>query len=1300
MIRPFLKSLLIILFTSMGLSCFGQNPQVKIKEIGTPFINTYTTADHGAHAQVFQTTQSESGILYFGSVSGILEFDGQTWSIDGKISDDAIKDLDAGSGNRIYAVTKSDFGYLYPDAQGSLVFRSIKEKAPASFNVNGSLDRVDVLEGKVAFKSLEGILLYDIQGDTTSLISPNIGFGHSRRIGDDYFVFEGERGLLRLKGDSLVSVTGAEWLKGVFIKRFLRYGEDELLILSGENSLFRFDFRSLTPFETEVSEFLKGALVYSAVSINDQYFAFGTDRSGIVIIDKEGTLVQKLDKTNGLFDGFVAGLFVDKEGDLWAAQHGAISHIVLNSAVTTLDERHGLNGYLNNIAKHKNITYVSSMKGVFYKEDATPWQKVGEHKPFQLLEGQSEISWKFIEAGEDFFVVGDRGLVQIDGKHTKAIFEREGAWASAVFDKGNTMILGGVNGGLSLVTKEKGLWKDKGRIAGFGSQVDFLERAEDGQLWLTDSGSGAFKLALNAAKDSVLSIRSYGPEDGLPQAQRNRVFRHSSGLIFTTAEGIYTFNMKTDRFEPNEELNALIGKDYVFRLAEIGNGDFYVSLDPKGSARLRKREKGYDLDFSPFNRMAKHNPEYVFNTNKGVWIAGSGVKHYDPMFPSKHSNDFQAHVRSVKVSNKGDSLVFGGVGVGNDVNLSPSENALYFSYAATFYDDLSQLEFQSYLEGSEEDWSVWSTKADRNYTNLPHGTYTFKVRSRNVYGELSEVDNFTFTIITPWYLTLWAFLLYAILAVLMVWGIVKFYIRRLENEKLQLESIVEERTRLIREQKDSAEKDKELIQQQTDRLKELDKVKSRFFANISHELRTPLTLINAPLESLLENGLVENEQVLQTLETARKNGVNLLSLVEEILDLAKLDAGKLQLIENPLRLYECLMDTAKGYTSGFQKKQISFEFDYQLSKEWTLLMDESKFRKVLNNLLSNALKFTPEKGEISLFVGLKPNDANGIVLHISDTGSGIHPEDLPYIFDRYYQSEQPGKKAEGGTGIGLALARELAELLGGNLVAVSELGKGSTFTIELPAREVNPEEVISIKLPQGDSLVLALNKTIADYSRKFEVDRPVLLITEDHPEMRAFIASTLEPYFEIKEADNGKSALAVLNSSTIDIVISDVMMPEMDGFELLKAIKAEEHLRQVSVVMLTARADQEDKLEALTLGIDDYLTKPFSAAEFLARIKNILENRIKVIRELKQLNITDQKEAEANLQAWIEEYGLSEREVDVMTLLAKRYTNLEIADKLCVSLNTVKFHLKNLYLKLGISSRTAALSLIEDLPDH
>lgn len=1280
--RLFWALLPLLLIPSIPV--IGQDqPSLKVSEIGTPVINIYTPDVYGAHEQSFDIAQDERGVLYFANNSGIIEFDGKRWLHNMDESGDSYYDVVTASDGKIFGLTKSEIGYWYPAPDGSYLYQSLLPKLPSDLPDLGNSTSIELMGDHIIFASRKHFMSYDIKKDTVMVYKAKNWFGQPSVIDDKAYIRDWPHGLVVLEDEAFTYHPFPADSTDMVVTSILKYSEEELLIVSWESGLFLYDFNELRPFKTEVSELYENNQITIACWVGEDYIAIGTVKSGIHIIDKQGKLIQKLDASTGLPDARVSGLFVDQNMNLWATQDGYISQIILNSPFLDIDERHGLKGFQTYLYEHQGNIYVGTPDGISYKGADVPWQKPGEHKPFVSLEGiQDNRGWMFMSKGPDLFALTGAGVGQITDNRYVPLYEGSSAWAGVMLKNSEGLVFGQRTGDLHLIQKKSGRWQYISQIKGFNHQMDFLERTENDEIWLTDSETGVFKLTLNAAQDSVVKVRTYGKEDGLPDVQGNRVFRHNDKLYFTTRKGVYRYSQASDTFLPDSAVNKHIGEYYIGRFAMLTDDKILATMSGLGLGMLVPKNEEYEIVYSPFQAVNDHTPEFItsLNSNK-AWIVGPGIKYIDPAQATWNSLKTKTLVRQVNILNKGDSLIYGGSGMQADVQLNVKENAVRFRYAAPLYEHVNKVEFQSYLEGFEETWASWSSESNRDYTNLPHGIYTFKVRARDHYGRISETAEYNFTIITPWYFTWWAYALYGVLAILLVWLIVKLNLRRVEKEKESLEQTVQERTEEIRIQKDE-------IEEQANRLRELDKVKSRFFANISHELRTPLTLINAPLESLVHNGKIEDPEVRETLETATRNGVSLLSLVEEILDLAKLDGGKLKLIENPVRVDDFLKLILSDYKSGLDHKSINLNYEYKAKANLAILIDENRCTKVVNNLLSNALKFTPEEGEICVLV---TDDATSgrLKIEVSDTGIGIHPNDLPYVFDRYYQSEQPGKKAEGGTGIGLALAKELTELHGGSLTVTSELNRGTSFVFELPMKEVQEETIVPLSLVEDKALGEALQSTIERYAEKFEVDKPVLLVTEDHPEMRAFIAKTLSPYFAIRQAENGKVALEVLNSERIDIVISDVMMPVMDGFELLEEIKKNESLHQVSLIMLTARADHEDKLYALTLGIDDYLTKPFSATEFLARIKNILENRIKIIREL---NAESTKE---DLGLLIKRYQLVEREVEVLKLMAQRLSNPEIAEALFISRNTVKFHIKNIFGKMGLKTRAQAIELIK-----
>jgi len=490
------------------------------------------------------------------------------------------------------------------------------------------------------------------------------------------------------------------------------------------------------------------------------------------------------------------------------------------------------------------------------------------------------------------------------------------------------------------------------------------------------------------------------------------------------------------------------------------------------------------------------------------------------------------------------------------------------------------------IEGYRNEW-IYQKEDNIRLSGLPYGHYTLLLRGK-ASGSNNWID-YTHPIhiyvAKPFYLQWW-FVFSSILTLIIgVVFIIKRNTKILLKRQQELESIVEERT--------------EEIRLQAEELKQLDKVKSNFFANISHELRTPLTLILGPISYILENtNEWEKQNIQKQLLVMQRNGKNLMQLIEEILDLSKLEANKLELNEEgtPVRHFFEYMFFV--FEPQFQSQHLNYELQLDVLEDLHIMMDRKKMEKVLNNFLSNAIKFTPKGGKITLRV--KETD-NHLKIQVTDTGKGIHPNDMPYIFERFYQSKQADQKLYGGTGIGLALVKEFAQLMGGKVSAKSTLGVGSTLFFELPKKVINQNIMLmrnTIDLP-ADEDVYAIG---GDFT---------IMVVEDNNDMREFIHQLLQNnYKQVLLAKNGAEGLALLKEygTAIDLIVSDIMMPEIDGLTMLKIIKSTAEWVGIPVIMLTALAAERDKLTALTIGVDDYLTKPFSVPELLIRVQNLLFN--------------------------------------------------------------------------------------------
>ena len=398
-----------------------------------------------------------------------------------------------------------------------------------------------------------------------------------------------------------------------------------------------------------------------------------------------------------------------------------------------------------------------------------------------------------------------------------------------------------------------------------------------------------------------------------------------------------------------------------------------------------------------------------------------------------------------------------------------------------------------------------------------------------------------------------------------------------------------------------------IIAQQSAALHELDAVKSRFFANVSHELRTPLTLILAPLSTMLKSGTLDalNNSLASLI---RQNAESLLKLVNEILDLNKLEVGKLEVREESVVLYNFIRRVTANFESAATARHIRFTFNYAIDRYLQLLVDKDKVQKILNNLLSNAIKFTPENGEIAVTV---EEYHHQICIKVKDTGRGIHPEDLPRIFERFYQSNRANALVEGGTGIGLSLSVELAKLMNGELKVESKLMEGSEFSFYFPKREVlttltNADaEEINHQLLYKEEIGLA---GVELASESMQEPKATILIVEDNQSLRAYLVLILQDKYTVIKAENGQVALELLKKGLRpSLILTDVMMPVLNGYQLVNILKSDDELCSIPVIMLTARAEMQDKLKALRIGVDDYLTKPFEEEELLVRMNNLLQ---------------------------------------------------------------------------------------------
>ncbi|MEZ0542901.1 response regulator [Fibrella arboris] len=532
--------------------------------------------------------------------------------------------------------------------------------------------------------------------------------------------------------------------------------------------------------------------------------------------------------------------------------------------------------------------------------------------------------------------------------------------------------------------------------------------------------------------------------------------------------------------------------------------------------------------------------------------------------------------------------------LGQPLQIASSSRAFLLAFALLDYRYLGQTRLWYRIRGWQDAWAT-QKQNDLRINGLPSGDYQLEVRMQSISGQwISNTLSIPVVVQPPVYKRWW----FVVLGLLTLLGATAAVFRwrnsRLVQETIRLEAEVANRTNRIKE-------DKAIIEQQAAELRENATLKSRFFANVTHEFRTPLTLLLGPITYLAKH--TDDATAQRLVRTMERNARQLQELVDDLLGLGKLEAGQLQLDSQPADLLAVVARTVAAFATQATLANISLETQ-GLDGPIGMMLDVPKVETVLRNLIANALRFTPGGGTIHVQLTDTPDQVR---IAIADTGRGIHPDDLPHVVERYYQSKRPDTPLQGGTGIGLALCQEYCQLWQGELLIESTLGEGSTFTFTYPKIAISlPEKARSSGSDDQVPTTEAVSESTltADY-------REAILIVEDNPDMAGYIQLVLAPHYAHHWCRNGREALAWLSRQPANklphLIVTDMMMPEMDGMTLLEKLQQQPDFRPIPVIMLTARFSQEVRIKALQLGIADYLTKPFNEEELVARIQNLLD---------------------------------------------------------------------------------------------
>ena len=1251
------KKIIFISESLLFLLIFLITQNLYSEDIGFKYFKNYSYEEYDHQPQNWGMAQAKNGIIYVANHGGVLEFDGVSWRVIYEdIPNYTIRSIDIDETGTIYIGGVGEIGYLTPDEKGVLKYNSLRSYLPKNQRDFSAVYKTYASEKGVYFQTPKFLFRWDTK--QMKVWESKERFYFSFICEGKLFIRQKNVGLMQMDNDSLEKVPGGEMFTTRSVYMMVPYDSKKVLIGTRANGFYIYNGTTIRPFPTRVDDYLKKNLLYYGIRLTSGDFALATLRGGLVIMDPHGALKNIFDKSYGLQDDTVYYVFEDYQGNLWLCLSKGISKIEYVSPISLYDDRSNLSGLVLSLVRHHNNLYVGTSTGLYYLESSSR---------FRLITGISPSCWSLNSIKDSLLAATDEGVSQIDTKNNmKRRILEESSYVLLSSKYYPDRIWCGTHLGLVALHQENDRWQEEHHFKTISQAIRSIAEDKKGNVWLGMLKGGVLKIDSPINIDNP-SVTRYDPSEASHSLPGGEVYVTVAAdhIMFATTKGLYRFDEKNEKFIPDKTLGDKFagGPDSkpVFRIAEDKNKNIWFHSESRNYQAIPESGKFFKINSIPFLRIPttfQVNVIYPDLDGETVWFATyGGLIRYDTTVEKNYLQYFQTLVRRVLANER---LIFDGCK--NKTSKASKElfpvleykdRNLRFEFAAPFFEAETKTQYQCFMEGYDDNWSAWNKEGKSDYANIDSGLYTFRVRAKNIYGHTSSEDIFRFKVLPPWYKTWWAFSFYVLLAFLVIYFVVKWRSWKLIREKQTLEKIVKERTMEIREKNLQ-------LQEQSQKLAEMDTVKSRFFANISHEFRTPLTLIMSPLEEMLSES--QDKKQKKKINLMLRYSRQLLRYINQLLDLSRFDSGKMRLKVTFQNIVPFLKGTLASFHILAQHQKLKLELRSE-EKDISLYFDSGKMEEVMYNLLINAIKFTPPEGKITVSIstvqrgsiekGCYPKeersypDKGFVEISIRDTGVGIPKEQLDQIFDRFYQAKNYKEKDHRGTGIGLALTREIVNLHHGKIDVHSQEGKGTEFVIRLPMgyEHLEQDEIVAdsetapyhqepkqigefdmitedeVEMDAGEvDEGVEIEKYAVNGDKTEPQEKNVVLVVEDHRDMRKHIRSPLEPLYTVVEASDGKEGITKAKEIIPDLIVSDIMMPKKDGYELCHELKNDIKTSHIPIILLTAKASEESIIQGLETGADDYITKPFNSKMLITRIRNLIELR----RQL-QLKIQRQK---------------------------------------------------------------------------
>ncbi|SKC63574.1 hybrid sensor histidine kinase/response regulator transcription factor [Ohtaekwangia koreensis] len=963
----------------------------------------------------------------------------------------------------------------------------------------------------------------------------------------------------------------------------------------------------------------------------------GTDHGGINILDKRTASIKNLFHVDGdhlsLASNAITCLYKDDQGIVWIGTYKrGVSYYHPNIYQFDIYKHNGTDPHslpfedINSFEEDKkgNLWIGTNGGGLLYFD-----RHKGTFKQYLNVPGnQNSLSGNVVVSlcldTDDNLWIGTykNGLNKFDGKNFTRFTSTQGDTTSLpsmdvweIFQDSQERIwIGTTDAGAALFDKKTGkfhrlkLW---GTNALQSPTIEAICEDRHGNIWFGTFGG----IDVLSANDKTFRHFGYSAKPNCLSS--NTIFdimKDSKGRLWIgTARGLNIFDESINGFIDFQE-NSI--KSTVVQIQEDNIGDIWISTlnglskitlaaGSLHGASLKRYNELDGLQGRQFNSNAgfkTKNGELLFGGPTGFNILGRKQHGKDLPIEKVIFSELELYEKRVDIGEKIDGLVIlkKSISETDQITLPPNKNFFSLKLSSLNYLNPERDHYIYQLEGLNEDWlPVDSNSHEIVFNGLNPGRYLLRVRASNGDGVPSKNDAILAIIIQPpFWKSRGAFLLYGLFVI-----VVLFFTRKAiqHREKMKF-SIEQERSEM-------------------QRLHELDMLKVKFFTNVSHEFRTPLTLILTPMEKLIKKA--KDPEQLTQFQLVLRNGKRLMNLVNQLLDFKKLEVHEIPFRPSKGDVIAFIRDTVFSFSDLAEKKNINLSFDSVVNSH-QVLFDHDKLEKILFNLLSNAFKFTLENGGVSVRVDLLLEASEQLLrIDVSDTGIGIPADKLDKIFEPFFQTDIPKSVLNQGSGIGLAITKEFVKIHGGSIQVKSEVGVGSSFKVMLPLRESQDtldqiEDAAMPDLQYREASESSYMDEISSEKLSGKTEKKSLLLIDDNDDFRFYLRDNLKFLYTIHEAANGSDGLDCILSLQPDLIVSDIAMPYMDGIELCTKVKSDERVSHIPVILLTARSNEEQRIEGLKAGADDYITKPFNFEVLEARINNLLHQREKFQRAFRK----------------------------------------------------------------------------------